>query len=258
MATRNIVPRATGEGQIGTSAKTWDAGYFDDLAVTNGVTASTFTGDLTGDVTGNVTGDVTGTASGNLATTGGTMTGAVTFNTNSTVNIKNDGDASATIITGGNSDIFDGASLQLFGRENSTYPGRFYLRASNKTGQSDSDASHNNVDLVGRPDGTLQWDGKDVERVHASGTGYIQYTSGLQICWGATSTITSATTVTCNFGAAFKDTNYRVAIGRYWVSATAEQYYIQDFATTGFKLTTIGTVGGGGHSYQYIAVGLWK
>lgn len=78
MATRNIVPRATGEGQIGTSAKTWSAGYFNDIAVTNGVTASTFTGDLTGDVTGDVTGnltgnvtgdvtgDVTGTASGNL------------------------------------------------------------------------------------------------------------------------------------------------------------------------------------------------
>lgn len=59
MATRNIVPRATGEGQIGTSAKTWSAVYANDIAVTNGVTASTFTGDLTGDVTG----DLTGTAS---------------------------------------------------------------------------------------------------------------------------------------------------------------------------------------------------
>ena len=35
MATRNIVPRATGEGQIGTSAKTWGAVYTDDLSVTN-------------------------------------------------------------------------------------------------------------------------------------------------------------------------------------------------------------------------------
>ena len=41
MATRNIVPRATGEGQIGTSAKTWSAVYANDIAVTNGVTAST-------------------------------------------------------------------------------------------------------------------------------------------------------------------------------------------------------------------------
>lgn len=48
MATRNIVPRATGEGQIGTSAKTWSAVYANDIAVTNGVTASTFTGDLVG------------------------------------------------------------------------------------------------------------------------------------------------------------------------------------------------------------------
>ena len=68
MATRNIVPRATGEGQIGTSAKTWSAGYFNDIAVTNGVTASTFTGDLTGDVTGDVTGNVTGDVTGNADT----------------------------------------------------------------------------------------------------------------------------------------------------------------------------------------------
>ena len=70
MATRNIVPRATGEGQIGTSAKTWNAGYFNDVAVTNGVTASTFTGDLTGDVTGDVTGNVTGATSVAFTTQG--------------------------------------------------------------------------------------------------------------------------------------------------------------------------------------------
>ena len=31
MATRNIVPRANGEGSIGTAAKHWGAGYFDTL-----------------------------------------------------------------------------------------------------------------------------------------------------------------------------------------------------------------------------------
>ena len=58
MATRNIVPRATGEGSIGTSAKTWGAVYADDIAVTN-----TIVGNVTGNLTGDVTGDVTGTAS---------------------------------------------------------------------------------------------------------------------------------------------------------------------------------------------------
>ena len=31
MATRNIVPRANGEGSIGTAAKHWGAGHFDTL-----------------------------------------------------------------------------------------------------------------------------------------------------------------------------------------------------------------------------------
>lgn len=51
MATKNIVPRANGEGGIGTALKKWLAMY-----------ATTFYGNLTG----NVTGDVTGTASGNV------------------------------------------------------------------------------------------------------------------------------------------------------------------------------------------------
>ena len=43
MATRNIVPRATGEGSIGTSAKTWGAGYFDSIAA-NEMGSVTMTG----------------------------------------------------------------------------------------------------------------------------------------------------------------------------------------------------------------------
>lgn len=75
MATKNIVPRADGEGSIGTSAKKWGNVYADNITVTTGLTASTFTGDLTGDVTGNVTGDVTGNVTGNLV---GDVTGDVT------------------------------------------------------------------------------------------------------------------------------------------------------------------------------------
>lgn len=77
MATKNIVPRADGEGSIGTSAKKWGNVYADNITVTTGLTASTFTGDLTGDVTGNVTGDVTGNVTGDLV---GDVTGDVTGN----------------------------------------------------------------------------------------------------------------------------------------------------------------------------------
>ncbi len=61
MATKNIVPRANGEGQIGTSSKSWNIGYFVSLFI-NGVTFNPFnfrnSGDLT--TTNTTATDVTG------------------------------------------------------------------------------------------------------------------------------------------------------------------------------------------------------
>jgi len=56
MATKNIVPRATGEGSIGTTLKHWLNGFFDT------VTATTFIGDLKGnaDTATKATGDKNG------------------------------------------------------------------------------------------------------------------------------------------------------------------------------------------------------
>lgn len=45
MATKNVVPNADSEGQIGTSAKQWSNGYFDELNVTT-LTADSFSGNL--------------------------------------------------------------------------------------------------------------------------------------------------------------------------------------------------------------------
>lgn len=38
MATRNIVPRANGEGGIGTTVKRWGQAFFDNLTLTNDLT----------------------------------------------------------------------------------------------------------------------------------------------------------------------------------------------------------------------------
>ena len=78
-ATRNIVPRATGEGGIGTSAKIWNDGYFDDATVTYGVAAATATLSSTLDVNGNVTMGADGYVSTMTAASGAwAITGAVT------------------------------------------------------------------------------------------------------------------------------------------------------------------------------------
>lgn len=76
MATRNLVPRANGEGSVGTNLKKWLKGYFDDIYgnVTGNVTGN-LTGDVTGNLKGNVTGNVTGNVAGNLA---GNVTGSIT------------------------------------------------------------------------------------------------------------------------------------------------------------------------------------
>lgn len=211
MATRNIVPRATGEGQIGTSAKTWSAGYFNDIAVTNGVTASTFTGDLTGDVTGDVTGnvtgdvtgDVTGTASGNLALTGGTMTGNIEYvgadNREFTAGGFSDSNKDNVDI-GWNYDNVDGAAIALRSASH-TLSGFFELAAR---------SGANTKIFCGKPNGELQWDAKEIERVNASGTNYIRFESGLQICWADLGGVNHNTQKNWDFPVAFKDTNYFV------------------------------------------------
>ena len=167
MATKNIVPRATGEGSIGTSAKKWGDVYADDIAVTNGVTASTFTGDLTGDVTGdltgNVTGDVTGTASGNLALTGGTMTGAISFDATGQIGYRATTHESTPRpckqLMLSSTDINHwadegGAKMALHTYDstgtNTAENGSFGLVATDGT---------NSADLVGYPDGDLTWKG---------------------------------------------------------------------------------------------------
>lgn len=127
MATRNIVPRATGEGSIGTSAKTWGAGYFDDLTVTG-----------------------QGSLSDYLPLAGGTMSGAINFSDATEGKLQNDsvGNASSMRIFGGQG-YTNGAYVAVYGKNNSSYAGRFRIAASDGV---------NTKILQGQPDGTLTWD----------------------------------------------------------------------------------------------------
>lgn len=43
----------------------------------------------------------------------------------------------------------------------------------------------NNFDLMGKPDGSLTWGNKSIDVIEEQGDGYIRYSNGLQICWGA-------------------------------------------------------------------------
>ena len=95
------------------------------------------------------------TASGNLALTGGTMSGTIKWSGKNLNVIKRDNGNDGLCIIGGDKDNFSGATLQLFGQTNSSYAGRFYLRASTRSDVYDT--SHPSSELTGYPDGTLTW-----------------------------------------------------------------------------------------------------
>ena len=204
------------------------------------LTGGEISGDLIvdGQLSANLIGNVTGTASGNLPLSGGTMTGAIITDSP----IKASTDDNAVGVYGG-TDYNNGGALQMFGKDHATYPGLFSIRAS--------DGVDNKI-LIGQPDGTLTWDGKAVERVHAysisASTGYVRYTSGLQIVWGDVSSV----------GTTAVEETYAVAFSAYpSVVATANSsatIYINANNSTRFTVRTAS----GTTTVRYIAIGKWQ
>lgn len=133
-----------------------------------------------------------------LPLSGGTMTGNITGGHLFT--IKNATDDDTTRVYGG-SEWNKGAYLQVFGKDH-TYAGQFSLIAHDGVNQAT---------LNGKPDGTLIWEGKEVERVHASGTNYIRFVSGVQICWGKVTSFTSGVGQV-TFPVAFKDDSWSISL----------------------------------------------
>ena len=85
-----------------------------------------------------------------LPLTGGTMSGAVTTTVSDFVKKSND---TAYLRLMGGTALANGASITLIGKDHSTQPGQFLLRAKDASSQKD---------LVGKPDGTLTWGGNAI------------------------------------------------------------------------------------------------
>ena len=145
--------------------------------------------------------DAIATASGYLPLSGGTLTGDL-LGAN-VLKLTASDSAHETWLCGGTS-LSDGATFIAYGKDNAS--GMWRVRA------------YGDHDLVGKPDGTLTWDGKDVEVVSAKSFGtsfYVYYKSGLQICCGINVGPTaggSGNTVT--FPRAFKNAPYAVVSRR--------------------------------------------
>lgn len=126
-----------------------------NLSVSGTITGDV-TGDVTGNVNGNVTGNVTGTASGNLPLSGGTLTGGLYINPDTTsgkggvVGRTDSGIRLAAEAFGTGS---AGAYIDLYGRSYSGNAGTFVICANSASGAKN---------LTGKTDGTLTWNSLDI------------------------------------------------------------------------------------------------
>lgn len=139
-----------------------------------------------------------------------------------------------------------GSYMQLYGYTEGGPNGAFSLFASNGT---DRPA------LIGYPNGSLYWANKSVERVNSSGTGYIRYENGLQICWGSAGLTGGANTVV-TLPVAFADTKYSMYVTRNSgeTATTAVNVWLRDpQTTTTFNIYADLTTG-----CRWLAVGRWK
>ena len=122
-----------------------------------------------------------------LPRTGGTMTGNIIFGNNEAYIQKQNPDIvnrnqleigwGRPETTGGGEWFLDGAKMAFhsYNANNSSYDnGGFVISTTDGT---------NHPQFTGYPDGRLVWDNKEIERVNSSGSNYIRYESGLQICW---------------------------------------------------------------------------
>ena len=106
---------------------------------------------------------------------------------------------------------------------------------------------------VTRADGKYEW-------VVASGSDYIRYESGLQICWGSCAGSGDATGKPVTFGAAFVSAPAVNCTGVYQTATASNHVSVQmrNVSTTGFNCVfSVGTNFSSG-SCKYIAIGYWE
>ena len=158
-----------------------------------------------------------------LPLAGGTMSGNLTF---SGTGIRQANNSSLFSILGSTSS-WNAPLLAFYGYENTTSPGSFLLRAGDGT---------NNKDLIGKPDGTLLWDGKGIVRTtsHSKAqNGYYKFTNGLIIQWGRIEAEAAYTSGSVTFPTAFTSSNVAVQI-EIMSAGNAKMVRPTNFTTTGF------------------------
>lgn len=188
-------------------------------------------------------GNITPAQTGCLPLTGGTMTGPIISKVSDF--ILRDVDTSGICLYSGSTPN-SGAAFLAFGKDMQGVEGQFFSRASDGT---------NTVDLIGKPDGTLIWGEKNVERVNAIGSNYIRYESGLQICWNSGNYGGTGSQYTFTYPAAFSG-SYPIYVNMA-ISNNNLSFAIAEVISTTFKQVLSGATSTN-ISWRYTAIGRWK
>lgn len=187
-----------------------------------------------------------------LPLAGGTMTGWLSANQTEfrLRNIKPEHDGMISLV--GGEGTLTGANLYLYGVSNGSRPGRFELAATDGT---------TSYTLRGLPNGTLTWMAKNIERIESSGTNYIRYVSGLQVCWGLNSS-GNGEARTISFPVAYSAAPVVVASPRpNSISTTSFPVYmvrVSNVSTTSFDIAVSDATNIQAWLASWIAIGYWK
>lgn len=177
--------------------------------------AQTFSAECTflSGIIGNVKGNLEGTADKAIADkngkkihetylprTGGTMSGSISANMEefsiSAVDNKR------TVRISGGTGLTTGASFVARGKDNPSYPGEFVCRAVSE---------EKSVSLLGKPSGTLTWDGKEVLRSNSSSSWrIIELGDDYVMMWLYSNKGTNSGTQTFTLPIPMKNTSYSV------------------------------------------------
>ncbi len=190
------------------------------------------------------------TDSGIITNEGGTINGNVTFSNPIGGIFRNDNKDVLTITSGPSWD--NTPSISLYGAElnDTSLAGSFIIRTKDPL-----------QNITGQSNGSLMWNGKEIERISLSSYGFIRYDSGIQICWSD-----GVTTENCgthvSFPAPFKDEYYCLTSN---ISGDQNAGGVNWTVLVGTRLTTgcnlwafrNGTLWSGVYLF-WIAIGHWK
>lgn len=190
-----------------------------------------------------------------LPLTGGNMTGEFIVNNLGSLAKQNVPEYEELVLqVNDRANQWTGGFLTLRGHSGSIEEerGSFLLGARNKDGSTTGS-------LLGTTSGRLLWSGNEVIRATGLGEGWVRYSDGLQICWGAVVIMANYVNAVVNLPVPFSNTGYS-AVAAYTdvgntpgVSTTAGNK-----TTTAFAVAAASPYYDWGRLLDWVAIGRWK